>query len=216
MDAAAGAGARAPAALRPPRDEHLWELAAGAERGAGAVQPTSGHLYNWKCFQEKKKSQGGGIFFLLFCFFVLLNTFPPPPAFPPSGSPDAASRCRVGSAARMGRLPNAGVGVGGSNPHPRSRAGGATGQHPPGIPHSPSPWHTWVPSPAVPSCEMGRGSGRGDTARGACGGQGICIPWEQPGPRGRGEAESPRPGREGSGGPGIATRPGKSSPTWAG
>lgn len=194
----------APAALRPPREEHLWELAAGAERGAGAVQPTSGHLYNWKCFQEgeKKNLKEGGIFFFFFCTFKYF--FSPPSCF----SSFWVSRCREplpcrerwkdGEAAKCRR------GAGGSCPHPRSRSGGSHGAAPTGTPHPGGPWHTWVPSLSLPSCETGRGSGRGDTARGAPGGSGDLRPMGTAGAAG------------GSGGSGIGTRPGKSCPTWAG
>lgn len=117
-----------------------------------------------------------------------------------------------------------GRGVGESGGHPSDSAGG-------GLSHGPAPTRdppptqplTWVLSLALPSCEMGR---RQRPRRGECsqrglwggGGQGICIPWEHPGPQGCGEEGSPpHPAREGSGGrSGIATRPGKSFPTWAG
>lgn len=161
--------------------------------------------------ERKKNLKEGGIFF---SFFVLLNTFPPHPAFPPSGSPDAASRGR--ERWKDGEAAKCRTGLEGAAPTPEAVLEVPWGSTQAGLPHPTSPWHTWLPSLALASCEMGRSSGRGDTACGAREGSGNLHPVGTAGARGRGEAGSPRPVREGSGGSGIGTRPGKSSPTWAG
>lgn len=204
MDGAAGAGARLPPRCVPPGRSISgnWQR----ERSA-ALARCSQHLDTYITGNaskrgKKKISRRGGFFFFFFCTFKYF--FSPPSCF----SSFWVSRCREplpcrerwkdGEAAKCRR------GAGGSCPHPRSRSGGSHGAAPTGTPHPGGPWHTWVPSLSLPSCDTGRGSGRGDTARGAPGGSGDLRPMGTAGAAG------------GSGGSGIGTRPGKSCPTWAG
>lgn len=206
MPGRAGRGTRSQGSRRAalPRDEHLWELAAGARRGAGAVQPHLDTYITGIASKPKKKDKGGKTFFLNLGFFgfFFLNVVPPP-AFPPAGCLDVASCAAWGAPEGWGGC-QVQDGGWGQRPPPQRPCWGSHGAAPTRDP--PPIQHPWVLSPTLPSCDMGT------RQEGLAGGQGSRVPW------GCGlEGSPPSSSRAGgSGGSGLTTRPGKSFPTWAG